>query len=191
MYICTKTIFLDINIRHSQRKSIPKALSIVAERHLTQKRQPTFRNPYQQNSIVRITVGAQTKVARFRLWLNMLLFWTMLILLVPEKPFLWLFDVLPWSSYTNTIVICILLDIWMVLTLTLSFTGTIGYEFYWDPYFRAPSLRTRLARRKKRLWQEESRRRAAETWCHALNSWPLLSEYLVGATMSRAKQCWW
>jgi hypothetical protein len=67
------------------------------------------------------------------MWINMPLFWTTVVLLVSERPVPWLFHVLPWSNYTDTIVICVLLDIWMILTLTLGFTGAIGYELYWNP----------------------------------------------------------
>jgi len=89
--------------------------------------------------------GTQTKLARFCLWLNMPVFWITVALLVSERPFPWLFDILPWSRYTDLIVICILVDIWMILTLTLGFTGAFGYELYWNPYFRAPSLRNKLS----------------------------------------------
>lgn len=33
----------------------------------------------------------------------------------------------------------------MGLTLTLGFTGAFGYELYWNPYFRAPSLRNKVS----------------------------------------------
>lgn len=105
------------------------------------KRHPEFRGPYQQDNVLHISAGAQTRLARFCLWFNMPLFWITAVLLVSEKPFPWLFDVLPWARYTDIIVICILLNILMLLTLTLGLTGAVGYELHWNPYFRAPSLR--------------------------------------------------
>ena len=61
----------------------------------------------------------------------------------------WLFDALPWSKYNDQIVICIPLDIWMILTLTSGFAGTIRYEFYWDPYDQALALRNKVGKEEK------------------------------------------
>lgn len=75
-----------------------------------------------------------------------LLFWSSLILLISEKLFPWLLDVLPWSNYTDKVITCVLLDIWMILKFTLGFTGGVGYEMYWNPYHRAPSLRNKISK---------------------------------------------
>lgn len=106
--------------------------------------QPTFRRPLRQDNIFRIWVGTKTRLARFCLWINMPLFCIASVLLVSGEPFPGLFNVLPWSQYTDLIVICVLLNVWMVLTLTLGFTSAVGYELYWNQYWRAPSLRNRV-----------------------------------------------
>ena len=113
------------------------------------RRQPAFRGSHQDDNIFRKIVGVKTSLARFCLWLNMPLFWITFVLLVSEKPFPWLFDVLPWSRYTDLVVICVLVDIWGALTLTLGFPGAIGYELYWNPYFRAPSLRNVVSKEEE------------------------------------------
>lgn len=69
-----------------------------------------------------------------------------MILLISEKLFPWLLDVLPWSNYTDKVITCVLLDIWMILKFTLGFTGGVGYEMYWNPYHRAPSLRNKISK---------------------------------------------
>ena len=33
--------------------------------------------------------------------------------------------------------------------LTLGFTGAFGYELYWNPYFRAPSLRDKVSKEEE------------------------------------------
>jgi hypothetical protein len=37
----------------------------------------------------------------------------------------------------------------MALTLTQGLTGAFGYELYWNPYFRAPSLRNKVSKEEE------------------------------------------
>ena len=85
------------------------------------------------------------------------LFWATLVYLVSGGPFPWLFEVLPWSQSTDLIVTCVLLNVWMVTTLTLGFTGAIGYEMYWNPYWRAPSLRGHVGKEEEAAMERVNR----------------------------------
>lgn len=115
----------------------------------TNKPPSTFPGPSPTDNILLIWSNLQTPLAQFLLWFNLPLFWTTVVLLVSEVPFPWLFDVLPWSEVTDLIVIIVFLDVWMLLTLTVGFTGALGYEAYWNPYLRAPSLRGRVGREEE------------------------------------------
>lgn len=113
-----------------------------------QRQPPTFRGPYQEDNVFNIFAGAQTRLARLCLWFNIPLFVLTVVLLVKEK-LDWPYQVLPWSPFANLIVVCVVVNVWMTLTFTLGFTGAIGYEMYWNPYFRAPSLRGVVGREEE------------------------------------------
>jgi len=115
----------------------------------SQREKNDFRGPYQQDNVFSVFAGAQTRLTRFCLWFNLPLFVLTFVLLVKEKLGDWPYRVLPWSHFTNLVVVCVLVDVWMLLTFTLGFTGAIGYELYWNPYFRAPSLRGVVGREEE------------------------------------------
>ena len=130
-----------------------------------------YRGPYQDDSTYTVICGLKTVLARFLIWFNLPLCWFIGIAIATRHIDQWLEAHFSSSEAPVAITFVVLYVIYTVLAHTVLVFGAIGYELWWNPYARAPSLRGEVGREEEVAMVKQNRkiaRRIARTFLPCL-----------------------
>lgn len=108
-----------------------------------------FRGPYQDDSTYAVICGLRTVLARFLIWFNIPLCWFVGITIATRHIDQWLSAHFSGSEATVAITFVVVYAIYTILAHTVAVFGAIGYELWWNPYARAPTLRGEVGREEE------------------------------------------
>jgi hypothetical protein len=126
-----------------------------------------YRGPYQDASTYTVICGLRTVLARFLIWFNLPLCWFVGIAIATRHIDQWLEAHFSGSEAPVAITFVVLYVIYTVLAHTVAVFGAIGYELWWNPYARAPTLRGVVGREEEVAMVQQNRkiaRRIARTF---------------------------
>lgn len=116
------------------------------------------RGPYQDDSTYEVICGLQTVLARFLIWFNLPLCWFVGIVIATRHIDQWLNVNSSGSEATIAIAFIVIYIVYTVLAHTVAVFGAIGYELWWNPYARAPTLRGEVGREEEVAMVKQNRR---------------------------------
>jgi hypothetical protein len=132
-----------------------------------------YRGPYQDDSTYAVICGLQTILARFLIWFNLPLCWFVGIAIATRHIDQWLASHFSGPEARVAIAFVVAYIVYTVLSHTVAVFGAIGYELWWNPYARAPTLRGEVGRDEEVAMVKENRkiaRRMARTFLPCLRS---------------------
>jgi len=130
-----------------------------------------YRGPYQDDSTYTVICGLRTVLARFLIWFNLPLCWFVGTAIATRHIDQWLEARFSGSEAPVAITFVVLYVIYTVLAHTVAVFGAIGYELWWNPYARAPTLRGEVGREEEVAMVKQNRkiaRRIARTFLPCL-----------------------
>ena len=130
-----------------------------------------YRGPYQDDSTYATICGLQTVLARFLIWFNLPLCWFAGIAIATRHIDQWLAAHFSGPEARVAIAFVATYIVYTVLAHTVAVFGAIGYELWWNPYARAPTLRGEVGREEEVAMVKQNRkiaRRLARTFIPCL-----------------------
>ncbi|KAM0702876.1 hypothetical protein Q7P35_010308 [Cladosporium inversicolor] len=116
------------------------------------------RGPYQDDSTYAVICGLQTILARFLIWFNLPLCWFVGISIATRRIDQWLDahfsgpEARVAIAFVATYIVC------TILAHTVAVFIAIGYELWWNPYARAPTLRGEVGREEEVAMVKQNRK---------------------------------
>jgi hypothetical protein len=108
-----------------------------------------YRSPLQDDSTYAVICGLRTIFARFLIWFNLPLCWFIGITIATRHIERWLDAHFSGSESTVAITFVVIYIVYTVLAHTVAVFAAIGYELWWNPYARAPTLRGEVGREEE------------------------------------------
>ena len=108
-----------------------------------------YRGPDQDDSTYAVICGLQTVFARFLIWFNLPLCWFVGIVIATRHIDQWLSAHFSGPEARVAIAFAATYVVYAFLTHTVAVFGAIGYELWWNPYARAPTLRGEVGRQEE------------------------------------------
>jgi hypothetical protein len=159
------------NIQKSIMDAQPKDL-ITPEKHLPDdllKRPwaspPTrirYRGPYQDDGTYTVVCGLRTVLARFLIWFNLPFCWFVGSAIATRHIDHWLNAHFSGSDATVAVTFVVTYIVYTILAHTVAVFGAIGYELWWNPYARAPTLRGEVGREEEVAMVKQNRKIARQ-----------------------------
>jgi hypothetical protein len=116
-----------------------------------------YSGPHQDDSTYAVICGLRTIFARFLIWFNLPLCWFVGITIATRHIEQWLdahfFD----SESTVAITFVVIYIVYTILAHTVAVFAAIGYELWWNPYARAPTLRGEVGKEEEVAMVMENR----------------------------------
>lgn len=117
-----------------------------------------YRGPYQDDSTYAVICGLQTVLARFLIWFNLPLCWFVGIVIATRHIDPWLASHLPGPEATVAIMFVVTYIAYTFIAHTVAVFVAIGYELWWNPYARAPTLRGEVGREEEIAMVKQNRK---------------------------------
>jgi hypothetical protein len=108
-----------------------------------------YRGPYQDDSTYVVICGLRTVLARFLIWFNLPLCCFVGIAIATRHIDQWLASHFSGSDARVAIAFVATYIVYAVLSHTVAVFVAVGYELWWNPYARAPTLRGELGREEE------------------------------------------
>ena len=116
------------------------------------------RGPYQDDSTYAVICGLQTVLSRFLIWFNLPLCWFVGIAIATRHIDQWLAAYFSGPEARVAITFVVTYIVYTVLAHTVAVFAAIGYELWWNPYARAPTLRGEVGREEEVAMVKENRK---------------------------------
>jgi hypothetical protein len=117
-----------------------------------------YRGPHQDDSTYAVICGLRTVLARFLIWFNLPLCWFVGIAIATRHIDQWLASHFSGSEARVAITFVVAYIVYAVLAHTVAVFAAVGYELWWNPYARAPTLRGEVGREEEVAMVKENRR---------------------------------
>lgn len=117
-----------------------------------------YRGPYQDDSTYAVICGLRTVLARFLIWFNLPLCWFVGIVVATRHIDKWLASHFSGSDARVAIAFVATYIVYTVLSHTVAVFVAIGYELWWNPYARAPTLRGEVGREEEVAMVKQNRK---------------------------------
>ena len=130
-----------------------------------------YRGPYQDDSTYTVICGLRTVLARFLIWFNLPLCWFVGLTIATRHIDQWLDAHFSGSGATIAVTFVVTYIVYTFLSHTVAVFTAMGYELWWNPYARAPTLRGEVGREEEVAMVKENRkiaRRMARTFLPCL-----------------------
>lgn len=108
-----------------------------------------YLGPHQDDSTFAVICGLRTILARFLIWFNLPLCWIVGISIATRHIEQWLNAHFSGPESTVAITFVVVYMVYIVLSHTVAVFGAIGYELWWNPYARAPTLRGQVGKEEE------------------------------------------
>jgi hypothetical protein len=108
-----------------------------------------YSGPHQDDSTYAVICGLRTILARFLIWFNLPLCWFVGITIATRHIEQWLDAHFSGSESMVAITFVVIYIIYTILAHTVAVFAAIGYELWWNPYARAPTLRGEVGREEE------------------------------------------
>jgi hypothetical protein len=109
----------------------------------------SFRGPDHDDSTYVVLCGLRTVLARLLIWFNLPLCWFVGITVATRYIEQWLKAHYSGTRSTAVIVFVVIYVVYAVLAHTVAVFGGIGWELWWNPYARAPTLRGEVGKEEE------------------------------------------
>jgi hypothetical protein len=117
-----------------------------------------YHGPYQNDSTHAVICGLRTVLARFLIWVNLPLCWFVGIVIATRHIDQWLASHFSGSDARVAITFVATYVVYTVLSHTAAVFCAVGYELWWNPYARAPTLRGEVGREEEIAMVKQNRK---------------------------------
>lgn len=117
-----------------------------------------YHGPYQDDSTYAVICGLRTVLARFLIWFNLPLCWFVGIFIATRHIDPWLASHFSGSETRVAIAFVATYIVYAVLSHTVVAFIAIGYELWWNPYARAPTLRGEVGKEEEVAMVKQNRK---------------------------------
>jgi hypothetical protein len=117
-----------------------------------------YHGPCQDDSTYAVICGLRTVLARFLIWFNLPLCWFVGIVIATRHIDQWLALHFSGSDARVAITLVATFIVYTVLSHTVAVFFAIGYELWWNPYARAPTLRGEVGREEEVAMVKQNRK---------------------------------
>lgn len=117
-----------------------------------------YHGPDQDDSTYAVICGLRTIFARFLVWFNLPLCWFVGIVIATRHIDQWLASHFSGSDARVAITFVAAYIVYAVLSHTVAVFVAVGYELWWNPYARAPTLRGEVGREEEVVMVKQNRK---------------------------------